>query len=73
MFRTVSVSIMRILVLYTQQQVYVIQVMFAACQRDPASKQQATGRQTKENKEDSFKKYYNIMRVKKNYVKVQTL
>ena len=48
MFRTVSLSIIRRLALYTQQQVYVIQVMLTACQRDqdgiafhpyPASKQ----------------------------------
>jgi hypothetical protein len=31
MFRTVSLSIIRSLVLYTQQQVYVIQVMLTAC------------------------------------------
>jgi len=34
MFRTVSLSIIRSLVLYTQQQVYVIQVMLTACERD---------------------------------------
>ena len=34
MFRTVSLSIIRSLALYTQQQVYVIQVMLTACQRD---------------------------------------
>ena len=34
MFRTVSLSIVRSLALYTQQQVYVIQVMPTACQRD---------------------------------------
>jgi len=31
MFRTVSLSIIRSLALYTQQQVYVIQVMLTAC------------------------------------------
>jgi hypothetical protein len=31
MFRTGSLSIIRSLVLYTQQQVYVIQVMLTAC------------------------------------------
>jgi hypothetical protein len=34
MFQTVSLSIIRSLVLYTQQEVYVIQVMLTACQRD---------------------------------------
>ena len=34
MFRTVSLSIIGSLVLYTQQQVYVIKVMMTACQRD---------------------------------------
>jgi hypothetical protein len=33
MFRTGSLSIIRSLVLYTQQQVYVIQVMLTACQQ----------------------------------------
>jgi len=31
MFKTVSLSIIRSLTLYTQQQVYVIQVMLTAC------------------------------------------
>ena len=31
MFRTISLSIIRSLALYTQQQVYVIQVMLTAC------------------------------------------
>ena len=41
MFRSVSLSIIRTLALYTQQQVYVVQVLLTACQRDPdpASKQ----------------------------------
>jgi len=34
MFRTGILSIIRSLVLYTQQQVYVIQVMLTVCQRD---------------------------------------
>jgi hypothetical protein len=34
MFRTVSLSIIRSPVLYTQQQAFVIQVMVTACQRD---------------------------------------
>jgi len=33
MFRTVPLSIIRGLVLYTQQQVYVIQVMLTACEQ----------------------------------------
>ena len=37
MFRTDSLSIIRSLALYTQQQVYVIQVMLTACQRDQDS------------------------------------
>jgi len=45
MFRTGSLSIIRSLVLYTQQQVYVIQVMLTAYLRgqdpDPASKHSA--------------------------------
>ena len=47
-FRTVSLSIIRSLILYTQQQVYVIQVLLTACQGnqdgtapDPASKRSA--------------------------------
>ena len=38
MFQTVSLSIIRSPVLYTQQQVYVILVMLTACEWDPASK-----------------------------------
>jgi len=34
MFRAVSLSIIRSLVLYTQQQEYVIQVMLISCKRD---------------------------------------
>jgi len=34
MFRTGLLSIIRSLVLYTQRQVYVIQVMLAVCSRD---------------------------------------
>ena len=34
MFRTVPLSIIRSLALYTQQLVYVIQVMLTVCQRD---------------------------------------
>jgi len=34
MFRTVPLSIIRRLALYTQQQVYVIQVSMTACERD---------------------------------------
>jgi len=34
MFRTGFLSIIRSLVLYTQQQVYIIQVFLAACYRD---------------------------------------
>jgi len=43
MFRAVSMSIFRSLALYTQQYVYIIQVMLTACQRDqdPANKQSA--------------------------------
>jgi len=39
MFRTVSLSIIRSLALYTQQLVYVIQILLTA--PDPASKQSA--------------------------------
>ena len=39
MFRTVSLSVIRSLALYTQQQVYVTQVKLTACRRDPTCKQ----------------------------------
>jgi len=38
MFRTGFLSTIRSLVLYTQQQVYVVQVLLTACWRDPTSK-----------------------------------
>ena len=44
MFRASFLLIIRSLVLYTQQQIYVIQVLLTACQRDPGSRQQAVSK-----------------------------